>query len=60
MILLHCSIYSLLQAQCKNAVLEAEMAKLKAKIIVLENTEGKKRQYDSVTLFYIFSVTGSV
>ena len=46
MIPLHCSIYSLLQAQCKNAVLEAEMAKLKAKIIVLENTEGQKRQYE--------------
>ena len=60
MILLHCSIYSLLQAQCKNAVLEAEMVKLKGKIMVLENTEGQKRQYDSVTLFYIFSVTGSV
>ena len=43
---IHAFSYLFLQAQCKNAVLEAEMAKLKAKIIVLENTEGQKRQYE--------------
>ncbi|XP_060604965.1 neurabin-1-like isoform X4 [Ruditapes philippinarum] len=34
------------EAQCKNAVLEAEITKLKAKLVVLENNEAQKKQYE--------------
>ena len=34
------------QAQCKNSVLESQMTKMKSKVIVLENSEGQKKQYE--------------
>ncbi|KAL4217525.1 protein phosphatase 1 regulatory [Mactra antiquata] len=34
------------EAQCKNAVLEAEITKLKARLVVLENNEAQKKQYE--------------
>ena len=41
-----CFFFPLIQAQCKNAVLEAEITKLKAKLVVLENNEAQKKQYE--------------
>lgn len=39
-------LLSFFQAQYKNAVSEAELAKVKAKMILLENADVQRRQYE--------------